>query len=433
LIVSPLRGNGQVVGSVFPMRTKWLVAVAALAVCAVAHAQEPRVIVVPYPGSSTPDAGTADVAQPPPPPPNTQPAPQPLPPSNDPNAVPPPPPPEPPRTIDAVSDTGDVPPPPPPDLTPKEVPASPPSAMLDGHPREGAFLSGPGSLTFILHHTLLGLTMGVATQLFPRVLNTNPDVNRCDSPSPASVCGQDARLAYLASGLLGAGLGFATSAAWQFYHWMSDNTAWFGLANSIFGGMFGAGFVNLVTSGDAAGTAWGAWIGALAGAWVTAIVGGGELATNRGLLMLSGAYWAEMLFAVIVACLATTGSGNNTRAGIDALMLAPALGAGGMALALLKFNPSSAQILRADLFGTLAGAAVLVVAGLVLGVGTGFTKSPVPYILGGVAAAGAITTVSLLWAEAAENPPPAAAPPPAVTPGQPVPAPAPKPAYQGVW
>lgn len=405
------------------MRMRWLT-IAALAVPLWAWAQgEPRVIVVPYPGEQRPDAGQPAVAPEPPPPPvnNNPPVANP----GDPNA-----PPEPPKTIEAQQDIGEPPPPPPPDnLTPKEVPSSPPSAMLDGHPREGAFLSGPGSFAFILHHTLLGLTFGVATQLFPRMFDTRPEVNTCRGEEP-SVCAQGARLAYLAGGLIGAGLGFATSAAWQFYNWISERTAYYGLANSLFGAMFGAGFVNLITP-DWGATMWGAWVGALAGAWLSTIIGGGDLPMNKGLLMLSGAYWATMFMGVIVAIVATTNrSSGNVRAGVDALLIAPAIGSGAMALALLKFNPSSAQIGRADLFGTVAGAAVLLISALVLG--GNFSTSPVPYILGGVAAAGAITTVSLLWAEAAESPPPPPEPAP-LAPGQPAPAAAPKPAYKGVW
>jgi hypothetical protein len=390
--------------------------------------QQPRVIVVPYPGEARPDAGQPPVAPEPAPPPGVV-----NPPPSSSAPVNPPPPdanaPPPPSTFEATPENNEPPPPPPPDnLQPKEVPASLPSAMLDGHPREGAFLSGPGSFAFILHHTLLGLTAGVATQLFPRVLSADPSVSTCSSMDP-SACAQGARLSYLAAGLIGAGIGFATSAAWQFYNWISERTAYYGLMNSIFGGMFGGGFMNLIVN-DATATTWGAWVGALAGAWLSTIIGGGDLPMNKGLLMMSGAYWATVFMGIVVAVVATTNKNTgNVRAGVDALLIAPAIGSGAMALALLKFNPSSAQILRADLFGTAAGGAVLLIAALVLGANF---AHPVPYILAGVAAAGAITTVSLLWAEAAETPPPPENPPP-VTPGQPVPAAAPRPAYKGVW
>ena len=86
------------------------------------------------------------------------------------------------------------------------------------------------------------------------------------------------------------------------------------------------------------------------------------------------------------------------------VLFPPALGAGVMALATLKFNPSTSQIIRANIFGAIVGGAVLVLSGLLLGPTTGFTQSPVPYILAGVGAIGAKTLVSLLWADAAENP-----------------------------
>lgn len=423
------------------MRTRWLF-VAALAVPLFAWAQsdqEPRVIVVPYPGSSDarPDAGSPAVAEPPPPPPPTNTAPpppaNPPPPASDPNEAPPPPPvSDAPKTIEAQPDPNLLPPPPPPEnLQPTEVPTSPPSAMLDGHPREGAFLSGPGSLAFILHHTLLGLTAGVATQLFPRVLHSSSDVRSCNDRIEVSACAQGARLAYLGAGLVGAGVGFASSAVWQFYNWMSERTAYFGIATSIMGGMFGAGLTNLIVN-DASATSWGAWAGALAGAWLLAVIGGGDLPMNKGILLVSGGYWALFFTGMIVAIVATTNKNvGDTRPGIDAMLMAPAIGAGAMALALLKFNPSSAQVLRADLFGTAAGLAVLLISGLVLG--PNFAH-PVPYILSGVAAAGAIATVSLLWAEAAENPSPVDTQSltPGAAPSQ-TPAPAPKPKYKGVW
>jgi hypothetical protein len=320
-----------------------------------------------------------------------------------------------------VAQPGDeVPPPPPDNLVPQNPPSAPPSAMLDGHPREGAFLSGPGSMAFILHHTLVGLVAGFSTQFFPRVLSTNPSVAHCDTGVAESVCAQDARLAYLAGGLIGAGIGFGSSAAWQFFHWMSEPSAYFGLTNSLFGAMFAGGFVNLFTT-DGGAVSWGAWAGALIGAWLTTIIGGGELPINKGALMASGAYWATIFTAMVVAIIASTGGGNQIQRGVDALMLAPGVGSGLMALALLKFNPSTAQVLRADLFGTAAGVAVLLLSALVLGARFDL---PTPYILAGIAAAGGITVVSLLWADAAESPPP-------VTPEQPQ-APA-KPAYRGVW
>jgi hypothetical protein len=299
--------------------------------------------------------------------------------------------------------------------------------MLDGHPREGAFLSGPGSLAFILHHTLMGMTMGLATQIIPRALSTNPDVRSCNDKIEVSGCAQGARLAYLGVGLIGAGLGFATSAAWQFYNWMSERAAYFGVFNSIFGGMFGAGLVNLISNNNDA-TVWSAWVGALAGAWMSAIIGGGDLPMNKGLLVVSGGYWGLLFAGCIVGIIAATNRNvGDSRPGIDALLMSPAVGASAMALALLKFNPSSAQVIRADLFGTAAGVAVYLISALALGPNFAHWA---PYLLGGIAAAGAITTVSLLWAEAAENPSPVDTN--TLTPGGTQPA-NPKPKYKGVW
>ena len=65
----------------------------------------------------------------------------------------------------------------------------------------------------------------------------------------------------------------------------------------------------------------------------------------------------------------------------------------------MKYNPTPTQILRADLFGVGVGAVVLVLSGLVLGF-----DQPTPYVLSFLGSAGAITTVSLLWEEAAERP-----------------------------
>jgi hypothetical protein len=166
---------------------------------------------MPYPGSE--DAGVpaspAAVAEPP----------------SDAPLTPPPEPPLETRTLDAVP-----PPLPPPeelDARPPQVESTGPSAMLDGHPREGAFLSGPGSVTFLMHHTLMTGLGVLATQMIPRALGQGPD----------AFGSEGARIAYLAGGLGGAAIGFAGSAVWQFTHWMSERTANFGIINSFFGGM----------------------------------------------------------------------------------------------------------------------------------------------------------------------------------------------------
>ena len=391
--------------------------------------QSEKVIVVPM-GTGDPNAYDAGVAQPPPAP-QPEPAPQPLPPppSDTPITVPET------RTIEAL-------PPPPPlpeqlDTNPAQVTPQGPGAMIDGHPREGAFLSGPGSLTFLLHHTLMTGLGTLATQLVPRAIDAAPargpsydnrgmvDVpaSGCDPANvqasidkkpeayegvmscPEIVTGEGARLAYLTGTLLGAGVGFTSAAIWQFNNWISHRSANFGILSSLIGGMMLGGFTDLVTGhGDASATMWMALIGQSAGAWLAAIVGGGDIALNKATLIVSGAAWGAIYTALIVAMVATTGGAITPRGAIDAVMIVPAFGAGLMALATLKFNPSTAQIIRANIFGAIVGGAVLALSGLLLGPATGFTQSPVPYILAGVGAIGAKTLVSLLWADAAENP-----------------------------
>lgn len=365
----------------------------------VALAQNERVVEVPWPGA--PDAGleeTPDVV------PRTVVLPAEPPPESASDAPPPEPPVDtgPTRIIEAMP-----PPLPPPeqlDENPKQAPPPGPGAMLDGHPREGAFLSGPGSLTFILHHSLMTGLGVLATQMIPRVLDAS-----CASAGTPPGCtpdatrwtNQDARVAYLAGTLIGAGLGFGTSAWWQFNHWMSERAANFGIVNSFFGGAFLGGLVDLASGNNAVAVTWSTVIGNSIAAWLTTILGGGELPMNKGALIVSGGAWAMIYTGLILAIIATSGGGSISRAGFDAVMITPAIGASAMALATLKFNPSTAQILRANVFGVGAGGLVLLLSALVLG--ANFTTTPVPYILGGVTAIGAKTIVSLLWAEAAEN------------------------------
>ena len=330
------------------------------------------------------------------------------------------------RTLEALP-----PPTPPPeqlDETPPQIVPSGPGAMIDGHPREGAFLSGPGSFTFLMHHTLMTGFGVLATQLIPRAIDAAPafpamgDVpgggcsgapfkapyNSADQKVTTCsdiVTGEGARLAYLTGTLLGAGVGFTSAAIWQFNNWISPRSANFGIISSFIGGMFLGSFTDLVTGhGDAYATAWMTVIGNTVGAWLAAIIGGGDVALNKATLVVSGAAWGAIYTALIVAIVATTGGGVSTRSGLDAVMLVPALSAAAMALATLKFNPSTSQIIRANIFGVGVGAAVLLLSGLLLGPSTGFTASPVPYILAGVGAIGAKTLVSLLWADAADYP-----------------------------
>lgn len=383
----------------FPTIMLRLVGAGLLLLSSVAYAQDEKVVDIPWPGTDagvqeTPDLTPKTVilpAEPPPTPPNegTPGAPPPEPPMD--TGVP--------RTIEAVP-----PAPPPPeqlDEQPKQAPPAGPGAMIDGHPREGAFLSGPGSLTFLLHHSLMTGLGVLATQMIPRVLEAEcvgQDPMLCTKDA-SKWTGQDARIAYLAGSLLGAGVGFGAAAWWQFNHWISHRTANFSIVNSFFGGAFLGGFTDLFTD-DAAAIAWTVVIGNSIGAWLTTIVGGGDLAMNKGVLIVSGGVWAAIYTGLVLAIIATTGGGGVSRGGFDALMITPALGAGAMALATLRFNPSTTQIMRANLFGVGAGGLVLLVSALVLG--ANFTGSPVPYILGGLAAIGAKTVVSLLWAEAAD-------------------------------
>jgi hypothetical protein len=270
-----------------------------------------------------------------------------------------------------------------------------PGAFVEGHPREGAFLAGPGSLAFIVHHTVMGGAGVLATQMVPRVLQSLEAKDSVWSNS-------DSRLAYLAGTLIGAGVGFGASAWWQFNHWINPSSATFGMINSLVGAMFAGGITNLFTT-NATAISWLSLVGAELGAWLTTVIGTGELPFNKGTLIVSGAAWAAIYTALMLAVAATTGSGGSLRAGLDALLITPALGAAAMALATLKFNPSTAQIMRANLFGVGVGGAVLVLSALVLGPATGFA-SPIPYALAAVGAIGAKTVVSLLWAEAAEPP-----------------------------
>jgi hypothetical protein len=368
---------------------------------------EPRIIVVPVPSDGTVDAGQPFVVPPPamPPPEPIIEAPPP-PPPQPPVAAPPPPPPDVPKQSNLEPTT-----PVDPNLDPASLQA-PPSAMLDGHPREGSFLSGPGSFAFILHHSIMGSAGLLATQMVPRIV---ADVNdkrmrpSCITNMPTdcydSTSG-DARTFYLVGGLVGAGVGFASAAFWQFYNWMSVNTATFGIVNSLVGALFGIGMTNLFTT-DATPISYMGLIGALGGAWLTAVVGGGQMAMNKGLLITSGAAWAAIYTALILGIVASTGGNVNLQGGFDAILIMPAVGAAALAIAGLKFHPSSEQIIRADVFGGGVGLIVFLIAAAVA---PGNFKSPVPYVLAGLTAAGAKVIVSLLWADTVNAPAEPAAP-----------------------
>jgi len=249
---------------------------------------------------------------------------------------------------------------------------------------------------------LMGGLGVLATQMVPRIYlyNNDPKGHQFCGTTQDCLIGDDARLAYLAGTLIGGGVGFAAASFWQFNNWIDNTSANFGIINSFIGAAFFAGFAN-VFSKDASVVSWLGLVGGEAAAWITAIVGGGTIPFNKVLLIESGAFWALVYTALICAIVATNGGASNVQSGIDALLITPAIGAGALALATLKFNPSTDQIWRADLFGSAAGIAALLISALFLNPATAFAKSPVPYILSGVFAAGGITLVSLLWADAA--------------------------------
>lgn len=275
-------------------------------------------------------------------------------------------------------------PPPPPAPPPQAAPAAAvnPDLLLDGHVRSGAFLAGPGSLNFILHHSLMGtvgglVTMGIASGF------------RFDQ--------QGAREGMLAGTLIGAGAGFAVSAWWQFAHWIGAPAANFGIVNSAIAGMSLTGLMDFFID-DKPTLAWTALIGAELGAWLTVGLGGGEFELRRGVAMTSAAAWAAAYTALLVAIVGTSSTWPAIPATVDLLLAAPGVGALGMALLGMRFDPSVSQMLRADLFGAGVGGAVLVISGLVLG----FTNA-MPYALSLLSSAGAIIAVSVFWVEAAER------------------------------
>ncbi|WP_199732837.1 MULTISPECIES: hypothetical protein [Corallococcus] len=253
---------------------------------------------------------------------------------------------------------------------------------LDGQRRRGPFLSGPGSMKFIAHHTTMGALGGFFTQAFSQDFSFD----------------RSSREAMLAGTLIGAGLGFGASAWWQFNNWVAEPMANFSVGNSLVGSMFFAGFMDLITQ-DPGVLTWSAFLGAELGAWLTAGIGGGQLPLNDGLLVASGAGWAAAYSALLLAIVHFSGTSISGKTWKDMLLIAPGVGAGVLALATMRYNPTPSQILRADFFGAGVGAAVLLISGLVLG---GFNQST-PYVLSFLGSAGAITTVSLLWEESVDR------------------------------
>jgi hypothetical protein len=277
-------------------------------------------------------------------------------------------------------------------LAPQAVPTPPPppeasGVLLDGRPRQGPFLSGPGSLTFVMHHSILGAMGGLFTQGFAREFQFD----------------RDSREAMLAGTLLGAGLGFGASAWWQFNNWVDRPLGYFGIANSVVGGMFMGGFMDLFADNRDV-LAWSSFVGAELGAWLTAAIGGGQLPLNHGLLISSGAAWGLAYSALLLASIHFSGTEIRGKTWADTLLIAPGIGAGALAIATMRYNPTAGQILRADMFGSGVGAVVLLLSGVVLG---GFNQ-PTPYVLSFLGSAGAITIVSLLWEESVDR----TAPPP---------------------
>jgi hypothetical protein len=277
-------------------------------------------------------------------------------------------------------------------LAPQALPTPPPrpeasGALLDGRPRQGPFLSGPGSLTFVMHHSILGAMGGLFTQGFAQEFRID----------------RDSREAMLAGTLLGAGLGFGASAWWQFNNWVDRPLGYFGIANSIVGGMFMGGFMDLFAN-DRDVLAWSSFAGAELGAWLTAMIGGGQLPLNQGLLISSGAAWGMAYSALLLASIHFSGTEIRGKTWADTLLIAPGIGAGALAIATMRYNPTAGQILRADMFGAGVGSVILLLSGVVLG---GFNQ-PTPYVLSFLGSAGAITIVSLLWEESVDR----TAPPP---------------------
>jgi hypothetical protein len=270
-----------------------------------------------------------------------------------------------------------------PAATPRARPPQSDGIILDGQVRYGAFLSGPGSLTFILHHTLLGALGGLATQGISHRFSFE----------------RQSREAMLAGTLLGAGLGFGSSAWWQFNNWVGQSMPYFGIANSVMGGMFMGGFMSMLTK-DPTLLAWSSLLGAGTGAWLTAAIGGGQLPLEDGLMVASGGAWGLIYGALLMSVIHFSGTRFSPKTWTESLLMAPGIGATALALATLKYEPTQSQILRANLFGGGVGAVVLVLSALVLG---GFDQ-PTPYVLSFLGSAAAITTVSLLWEEAAERP-----------------------------
>lgn len=291
------------------------------------------------------------------------------------------------RTVTASPDLtprpdGDIARPPP--STPAPIasgPAIAPDGLTEGHVRTGPFLSGPGSSTFVLHHTLMGAAGGFTT------LGISNDFH------------SSGREAILAGTLVGAGIGFGTSSWWQFNHGIGQNTANFGITNSLSGGMFLTGLIDLTTD-DPTALAWSSVLGAELGAWMTAGIGGGDLSLESGLLVASGQSWGAIYGSLLLAIVRYSGSSLRTESALDALFITQGAGAILTAFAVGHFHPSVRQILRADIAGAIVGGAVLLLSALVVG----HLDSPTPYVLSMASSATTMALVSIFWDEGAERP-----------------------------
>ncbi|HEY8212207.1 MAG TPA: hypothetical protein VIG99_32215 [Myxococcaceae bacterium] len=337
----------------------------------------------PQPPPPPPYQGTGDATVP------QQPPPQPPPPPE--GTVPPAPPPEDPyagqeqpgQETSAEEDGSE-----------DQMPQLPPEAMLDGHPRNGPFLAGPGSLSFITSNTVLAALGGFGTQLISfTVRDAATGTFRFDF--------ERGKESMLVGTLIGAGLGFAASTWWQFTHWMDSPVATFSLVNGLYAGMLAAGLVDSLST-DITALAYASFISAELGLWLTAGVGGGELRLADGLAMASGGAWAAAYSALILATI-TYGGGRppSSKTWVDALLITPGLGAAALACALVQIHPTANQVVRGDLFGAGVGVVVLVASGFIVGF-----NSPTPYILTLLSSAGALAAVSIFWEEAAEKPAP---------------------------
>ena len=133
-------------------------------------------------------------------------------------------------------------------------------AILDGHLRYGAFLSGPGSLTFILHHSLMGALGGFFTQGFANGFSFERSSARPCWRARSSARGSASARRR----------GGSSTTGW------TSRMGNFGIGNSVIGGMFPPASW---TCSRAIRPRWPGRpsSGAELGAWLTATITGGQL------------------------------------------------------------------------------------------------------------------------------------------------------------